>query len=111
MIKAILFIMVFMLSALGLTEFIYSLKLSTLYKLDNDNIATVILLDEKTAVEQIKYAMFQFRWFGNRFSKRIIAVTDNLSDGTYEECRRLTADTEIVLVPNEFLPNVINSVF
>lgn len=110
MIKIILLVITIALAALGLTEFMYGMRASVWAPKCSD-CATVLLLKENDAINQLEYAIFKSRWFGSRYSSCIIALTDQISEETLKNCRELTEDTEVVLVPTKYFENVINAVF
>ena len=110
MIKIILLVITVLLAALGLTEFMYGMRICAIAP-ECSNSATVLRLTEKDAVSQLECAIFKSRWFGNRYSSCIIALTDEISAETLKKCAELTKDTEIVLVPLKYFENVINAVF
>ncbi|HCH28322.1 MAG TPA: hypothetical protein DEW35_02320 [Ruminococcaceae bacterium] len=110
MIKIILIVITIALAALGLTEFMYGLRACARAPECSD-CATVLVLKDNEAEIQLEYAIFKSRWFGSRYSSCIIALTDRLSEETLKNCRALTEDTEVVLVPARYFENVINSLF
>lgn len=109
MVKIILLLLVIGLASLGLTEFMYGLRASSMFP-KADNVFSVVVLCEESATEQLDYLMFNRRWFGNSQTALTVAVTDNLSDETLKRCYEKTKDTDVVLVPCEYLKNVMNSV-
>ena len=110
MIKIILLVITIALAALGLTEFVYGMRICS-WSPKCSNAATVLLLKEDDAISQLECAIFKARWFGNRYSTCIIALTDELSESTLKQCALLTEDTEVVLVPVKYFKNVINAIF
>ncbi len=96
---------------LGITEFIHGLKLKLLAVERSQNNANLIVLNDDTALGQLSFAYSQMRWSGNDFCNVIIAVTDNLSKETLELCRAYSKKRRIVLIPSEYLKNVLNCVF
>ncbi len=111
MIKTVLTIIVILFAVLGLSEFLHSLRLACFSLGPKRKTATVIVLDEDRAVEQLSYVISQSCWFGPQYSECIIAVTDSLSEETLRDCREYTKTSNVILVPNEYISNVINAVF
>ncbi len=96
---------------LGLTEFIHNL-LSALFSPDGSkNTAVVVCLKEETAEMQLKSVCFNGRWGGKSYADAVIAVYGDISDCTLTKCREYANARDIILVPAEFLENVLNSVF
>lgn len=110
MIKIILLIITIALAALGLTEFVYGMRICALAP-KCLNTATVLVLKEKEAISELEFAIFRSKWFGNRYSSFVIAITDDLSEETLSECRKLTENTDIILVPIKYFENVVNAIF
>ncbi|MBO4467802.1 MAG: hypothetical protein J5766_00740 [Clostridia bacterium] len=109
MIKIILLVITIALASLGLTEFMYGMRICAWAPKCSDS-ATVLLLRENDALNQLECAIFKARWFGSRYSSCIIALTDGISEETLKKCYALTEDTEVVLVPIKYFENVINAV-
>ena len=110
MIKIILLVITVALAALGLTEFVYGMRFCALAP-KCLNSATVLVLKEKDALSELEFAIFRSKWFGDRYSTCIIAITDDLTEETLNECRKLTEDTDVVLVPIKYFENVVNAIF
>lgn len=110
MIKIILLVITVLLAALGLTEFVYGMRACAIAPKCSGS-ATVLLLNEEDAEKQLEFAIFKSRWFGSGQTSCIIAITDRLSDDTLKNCRQLTEDTDVVLVPVKYFENVINAIF
>lgn len=111
MIKTILAVMLLIFAILGITEFIHNLKLSFLSKGLIKRNAIVVVLKEKSALEQLSFTYSQFRWHGPDYGDIIVGLTDNLSEDTINLCEEYAYKRRIALVPKEYLSNVVNSVF
>ncbi len=95
---------------IGLTEFLHSLTVSFL-SADECNSAMVIPICEETAVLRLKSVDFEHKWHGDKYADKIIAVYSELSPETLEICRKLTDNSNIILVPEECTSNVLDCIF
>lgn len=107
----VLIVILSVFAILGITEFIHNLYYSFLSAEGKENAASLIVLKEETAIEQIKLALFEYSWYGLSHTGKIIAVYDNLSFETLEIIKDIVRENEIILVPTEYVKNVINAVF
>lgn len=96
MIKGFLLVLLFVFAILGLTNFIYSVKMKILAPKKKTVAYTVLFLDKGMAAEQISYAISQHIWFGDEFSECIVACVDGLEDEEKEQCRKLTENYNVV---------------
>ena len=107
----ILIVILSVFAILGITEFIHNLALRVFSVEGDNNTARLIVLKEETAIEQMKFALFEYKWYGAANIGKIIAVYDNLSFETLEIIKDFARNEDIILVPTEYVKNVINAVF
>lgn len=110
MIKAFLLVVLFVFAILGLTNFIYSVKMKILSPKKKADTYTVIFLERGMAAEQISYAVSQHIWFGEEFSKYIIACGDGLEEEEKEQCRKFTENYNVIFCSNCGFSSVLEAV-
>lgn len=107
----ILIVILSVFAILGITEFIHNLAFRMFSVDGSNNTASLIVLKEETAIDQMKLALFEYKWYGTSRVGKIIAVYDNLSFETLEIIKDFAREKDIILVPTEYVKNVINAVF
>ena len=107
----VLIIILSVFAIIGLTEFIHNLGYSFISVDGENSFATLVVLKEETAAEQMKLALFEYKWYGSARTGKIIAAYDNLSFETLEIVKDFARNEDIILVPVEYVKNVINAVF
>ncbi len=86
MFSIIVSLFIIFLSLLGISEIIYFIGALIFKPQIKPKKFAVIYLNEKCAEQQILSELFNIRWFGDRFSQKIIFITDFLNP---EEAYRL----------------------
>ena len=107
----ILMVILSVFAILGITEFIHNLVFRVFSVEGDNNTASLVVLKEETAIEQMKLALFEYKWYGVSRTGKIIAVYDNLSFETLEIIKDFTRENDVILVPVEYVKNAINAVF
>lgn len=96
MIKTVLLIFLLIFSILGLTDFIYGLKMRITKPDVSATTYTVMFLTKGNAVEQMEYALCNLRWTGDEFCQCLIACNDELDDYETEECKKIAKFYNVV---------------
>ncbi|MBR4761611.1 MAG: hypothetical protein IK086_03145 [Clostridia bacterium] len=108
MIKAILWSVAVVFCALGICDFIHTVRSMLLYPDVKTNRYCVIFLRRGHAICQLKYYSFKLRWFGAEFCDCLIAVTDNLFETEIAACERFCYGSSIHLCRFGNLDTLIN---
>jgi len=111
MIKVFIYFIVLLLALLGLTDILHFIVCRFLIDKNEIKECKLIVLQEENATRILRYLIFKKKWYGKYFNKKIIAVTDNLSEETVTRCFEASLGCGIILVPSCVLKNVLNSVF
>lgn len=109
MIKAIILTITVVFAALGLCDFIYTVKSMFFYSGVKSDNYLIVFLENGNAYSQLKYYSYKLRWYGDEFCDRIIALTDSLSEIELAECEELCYGTKIYLCHFKNIISVINS--
>lgn len=82
----LLFFVFLVLFIFGLCEFLHFLHLKLIFPKRDMRSTLVIMLNEQNALKQIIFAGEQLRWLGDKYADRVIAVSEDLSEDTLNEC-------------------------
>lgn len=96
--KLILLFLCIIFSILGLCEALHNIKLLLIFPKRRMKLSSVVILNEKTAVQQMLFVGEQYKWLGTKFADRVIAVCENFSSDTVEECKTIADKYDIRLV-------------
>lgn len=86
MFNIIVSLIVIFLSLLGVSEILYFVGTLIFKPSVKPEKQLIVFLDKNVAEQQILSELFNFRWFGDRFSQKIIFITDAIEQ---EEAHRL----------------------
>lgn len=86
MFSIIVSLLVIFLCLLGISEIIYFIASLIFNPTVKPTKFSIIYLNNKCAEQQILSELFNIRWFGNKFSQKLIFITDDLS---LDEAHRL----------------------
>ncbi len=103
MFNIIVSLVVIFLSLLGVSEIIYYFGTLILKPRVKPKKTLIIYLDKDCAEQQILSELFNMRWFGERFSKKIIFITDAL-----EQTDAYRLEKEYSGLATEFRSGVFN---
>ena len=109
MIKGILLTLLVVFAALGICEFIHTLKSAFLFPGIKSAKYSVILLKHGFSSQQLRYFAYKLRWYGSELCDKIIAVTDNLSDTEIADCEKFCYGSDVYICKFSEIPLVINS--
>ena len=109
MIKAILLTIIVIFAALGICEFFYTITSAFLHSGVKTSNYCIILLKCGHSADQLRYFAHKFRWYGDEYCKRIIAVKDNIDEKEIADCERYCYGTNIYLCDFSEILSVINS--
>lgn len=86
-IKFILFLVVLVLSMLGLAELIHTVKLKIMASNKRGITYSVLLLSDESPESQLMFAAEQQLWHGSFYADYLIAVNTGLSDKNDKACK------------------------
>lgn len=96
--KLFLLFVVLVFAIFGLGEFLHNLKLMLIFPKRKMQSSMVVILNEKTALQQIQFVGEQYKWLGTKFADRVIVVCENFSADLVEECKNISNKYDIKLV-------------
>ncbi|MDO4607700.1 MAG: hypothetical protein Q4B40_00725 [Clostridia bacterium] len=105
MVKTLLLIFLVLFAVSGICELIYFLKMMFYYPNLRVHNYSLIILKSGNAVRQLNFVWQKLRWYGEDFSKGIIAVVDNLDTAEILNCTGFANDKKIVLCTASLLMN------
>ena len=103
MIKAILFILLFLVVVLGLCEILYILRMFFYFPGIRNNYYLIINLKHNYALKQLNFIWQKIKWYGVDFASGIIAITDNLEQSEIVRCNDFIVGKNIVLCESKTL--------
>ena len=108
MIKALLLTFAIIFAALGICDFIHTLRSGIMFPDIKTKKYCVLFLKSGHAVSQLRYFAFKIRWYGSEFCDGLIAVSDDLLETEYAACERFCYGLNIRLCRFENMDSVIN---
>ncbi len=103
MVKSLLLVFLLLFAVGGICELIYFLRMLFYYPNLRVNNYSVIVLKSGNAVRQLNYIWQKFRWYGEDFSRGIIAIVDNLDTIELLNCNKFANEKNIVLCTSSSL--------
>lgn len=89
---------VFLLFAVtGICEFVYILKMMFYFPKTRVRHYSLVILKNGSAVKQLNYIWQKIKWHGDSFALGIIAVTDDIDETEYFECKKFVEEKNIIL--------------
>lgn len=109
MVKAILLTITVVFAALGLCDFIYTVKSMCFYSGVKSDNCFIFFLRSGNAYGQLKYYSYKLKWYGDEFCDKIIALTDDISAIEMADCEKFCYGNKIYLCHFKDIKKVINS--
>lgn len=109
MINTILLTVAVIFAALGICDFIHTVKAVFLYSGVKTENYCIIFLKRGSAIAQLRFFSYKLRWYGDEFCKRIIAVSDDIDSNEYAACEKFCYGENIYLCEFNAIPSLINS--
>ncbi len=97
MVKFLLLIFLLLFAVSGICELIYFLKMLFYYPSLRIHNYSLVVLKSGNAVRQLNYIWQKLKWYGEDFSRGIIAVVDNLDISEISSCNEFADEKNIVL--------------
>lgn len=97
MIEAVLLTVAVIFAALGICDFIHTVRSLFLVPEVKTESFCVVFLKSGYAQDQLRYFAAKLRWYGNEYCNRIIAVTDGLSERDAALCEKYCYCSNICL--------------
>ena len=98
MVEVFIYIVVFVLSLIGISEAVHIL---TSFVLKPDKTAykgVLISLDNECALEQLSQLLNEINWQGEKYANVVFAITDMLSEENKRECKSRFEKSRIIFV-------------
>lgn len=92
-----------LLALFGLSELLHEIRLCFAASPECLKPFLVLFLKEKTAEEQLRFAVLQRKWYGDGYAEKIFAVCDGLTEETRETCRQICTENRLILCSTEQL--------
>lgn len=97
MIEAVLMTVAVTFAALGICDFIHTLRSLFLFPKIKTGSFCIVFLKAGYAQDQLRYFAAKLRWYGNEYCNKIIAVTDELSESDTALCEKYCYCSNICL--------------
>ena len=103
MTETILIILLLFPSMLGIAELLHQVKIYILLPKTKPEKAVVVYLKGEKAVEQLMYILQEYRWHGESYAKRIVAVDSGIPENLVDECKKIAFENKILFYKKEHL--------
>ena len=84
-------------AALGICDFLHTVKSAFLFPGVKTESVCIVFLREEYALCQLRFFAAKLRWYGSEYCDKIIAVTDGLSETAASSCERFCYGANIYL--------------
>ena len=108
MVKTILLLFLLIFSVLGISEFVFFIKMLFYFPGKRFETYTFITLKKGYSLLQLEYNWQKIRWQGDGYSNGILALIDNLETKEIYNCNKYIKNKNIILCKKDELPYLID---
>lgn len=110
MIKAVLIIILSLLTIFGICETIHAFCMLFLTPKKPVKNYLLLYLSNDKAYSQLKFAIEQFHWYGNNYAERIVAITDDVDEYQLDICRSFLNNNSVIFCESSVLHSIIKEI-
>ena len=93
----VLLIIFLLFAVVGICEFVYILKMMLYFPKIRVRHYSLVILKSGYALRQLSYMWQKIKWHGDSFALGIIAVTDDIDEAEYFDCKKFAEQKNIIL--------------
>lgn len=93
----VLLIIFLLFAVVGICEFVYILKMMLYFPKIRVRHYSLVILKSGYALRQLNYMWQKIKWHGDSFALGIIAVTDDIDEVEYFDCKKFAEQKNIIL--------------
>ncbi|MBR4911162.1 MAG: hypothetical protein IKZ47_07595 [Clostridia bacterium] len=108
MIKTIILTLAVTFSALGICDFLHTLRSTLLLPDVKTNKYSVLFLKHGHALSQLRFISFKLRWYGGEFADRVLAISDDLDPAEIALCEKYSYGSSIRICSLCDISSIIN---